>query len=90
MQKMIDLAVLVVVVATVGSMAVAAQQAAQLHDSQYPDVDIAQGAQLYAAQCAACHGASARRRRGEPAKRQDQERRHRPATPHGLITTGFP
>ena len=57
MQKMIDLAVLVVVVATVGSMAVAAQQAAQLHDSQYPDVDIAQGASLYTARCAVCHGA---------------------------------
>jgi len=57
MQKMIDLAVLVVVVATAGSMAVAAQQAAQLHDSQYPDVDIAQGASLYTARCAVCHGA---------------------------------
>ena len=57
MQKMIDLAVLVVVVATVGSMAVAAQQAAQLHDSQYPDVDIAHGASLYTARCSVCHGA---------------------------------
>ena len=57
MQKMIDLAVMVVVVATVGSMAVAAQQAAQLHDSQYPDVDIAHGASLYTARCAVCHGA---------------------------------
>ena len=51
MQKIIDLAVMVVVVATVGSMAVAAQQAAQLHDSQYPDVDIAHGASLYTARC---------------------------------------
>jgi len=57
MQKMIDLAVLVVVVATAGSMAVAAQQAAQLHDSQYPDVDIAHGASLYTARCSVCHGA---------------------------------
>ena len=57
MQKMIDLAVMVVVVATVGSMAVAAQQAAQLHDSQYPDVDIAHGASLYTARCSVCHGA---------------------------------
>jgi len=57
MQKMIDVAVMVVVVATVGSMAVAAQQAAQLHDSQYPDVDIAHGASLYTARCSVCHGA---------------------------------
>jgi putative heme-binding domain-containing protein len=57
MQKMINLAVMVVVVATVGSMAVAAQQAAQLHDSQYPDVDIAHGASLYTARCSVCHGA---------------------------------
>jgi putative heme-binding domain-containing protein len=57
MQKMIDLAVMVVVVATVGSMAVAAQQAAQLHDSQYPDVDIAHGASLYTDRCSVCHGA---------------------------------
>ena len=57
MPKMIDLAVMVVVVATVGSMAVAAQQAAQLHDSQYPDVDIAHGASLYTARCSVCHGA---------------------------------
>ena len=57
MQKMIDLAVMVVVLATVGSMAVAAQQAAQLHDSQYPDVDIAHGASLYTARCSVCHGA---------------------------------
>ena len=48
---------MVVVVATVGSMAVAAQQAAQLHDSQYPDVDIAHGASLYTARCSVCHGA---------------------------------
>jgi len=44
-------------VATAGSMAVAAQQAAQLHDSQYPDVDIAHGASLYTARCSVCHGA---------------------------------
>jgi putative heme-binding domain-containing protein len=57
MPKIINLAVLAVVVATVGSMAVAAQQGAQLHDSQYPDVDIAHGATLYTARCAPCHGA---------------------------------
>jgi putative heme-binding domain-containing protein len=54
MQKKTDLATLVVVVATVGSMAVTAQQTAQLH---YPDVDVAHGASLYTARCAVCHGA---------------------------------
>ena len=50
MQKIIDLAVLAVVLATVGATVLAsATQAAQLHDSQYPDVDIAHGASLYTA-----------------------------------------
>ena len=57
MPKTINLGVLAVVVATIGSMAVAAQQGAQLHDSQYPEVDIAHGATLYTARCAPCHGA---------------------------------
>jgi mono/diheme cytochrome c family protein len=57
MQKIIDLAFLAVVVATVGSIAVAAQQGAQLYDSQYSDVDVAHGASLYAAHCATFHGA---------------------------------
>jgi putative heme-binding domain-containing protein len=57
MQKIIGLAVLAVVVFTVGSTAVVAQQGAQIHDTQYPDVDIAHGANLYAARCATCHGA---------------------------------
>jgi cytochrome c oxidase cbb3-type subunit 3 len=57
MLKIIDLAVLAVVVAAVGSTVVASQQGAPLHDSQYPDVDIAHGASLYAARCATCHGA---------------------------------
>ena len=56
MQKIIDLAVLAVVLATVGSTAAASQQGPQLHDSQYPDVDIAHGAGLYTARCAPCHG----------------------------------
>jgi putative heme-binding domain-containing protein len=56
MQKIIDLAVLAVVLATVGSTAAASPQGAQLHDSQYPDVDIAHGASLYTARCAPCHG----------------------------------
>ncbi|HZM92408.1 MAG TPA: c-type cytochrome [Vicinamibacterales bacterium] len=57
MQKIIDLAVLAAVLAAVGATALASQQGAQLHDSQYPDVDIAHGAGLYAARCAPCHGA---------------------------------
>ena len=57
MQKIIDLAVLALVLASVGSTVVASQQGAQLHDSQYPDVDIAHGASLYTARCATCHGA---------------------------------
>jgi putative heme-binding domain-containing protein len=57
MQKIIDLAVLAVVLATLGSTAAALQQGPQLHDSQYPDVDIAHGAGLFTARCAPCHGA---------------------------------
>ena len=57
MQKIIDLVVLTVVLAAVGSTVVASQQGAQLHDSQYPDIDIAHGASLYVARCATCHGA---------------------------------
>jgi cytochrome c oxidase cbb3-type subunit III len=57
MQKIIDLAVLAVVLATVGATVLASQQGAQLHDSQYPDVDIAHGASLYTTRCAPCHGA---------------------------------
>ena len=47
------------VVATVwlpiGASTVAAQTA-QLHESQYPDVDIVYGSTLYAARCVTCHG----------------------------------
>jgi putative heme-binding domain-containing protein len=57
MQKIIGLAVLAVVVAAVGSTVMASQQATQIHDSQYPDVDVAHGASLYTARCAPCHGA---------------------------------
>src|SRR5262245_12132995 len=58
MQKAIAVAFLVIVVAVVGSTVVSSQQqGAQLHDSQYPDVDIAHGAGLYSARCAPCHGA---------------------------------
>jgi mono/diheme cytochrome c family protein len=57
MLKIIDLVVLAFVVTSVGSTVAASQQGTQLHDSQYPDVDIAHGASLYTARCASCHGA---------------------------------
>jgi cytochrome c oxidase cbb3-type subunit III len=41
-----------------GAIALAAQAPTQqLHDAQYPDVDIALGAKLYASRCITCHGA---------------------------------
>jgi putative heme-binding domain-containing protein len=41
-----------------GTMAVLSAQApTDLHGSQYPDVDVAHGASLYAARCVTCHGA---------------------------------
>ena len=57
MQKIIDLAVVAIVVVGVASTVMASQQATQIHDSQYPDVDVAHGASLYTARCAPCHGA---------------------------------
>jgi putative heme-binding domain-containing protein len=57
MQKIIDLALFAALLAAVGSTVLASQQGAQLHDNQYPDVDIAHGAGLYTARCAPCHGA---------------------------------
>jgi putative heme-binding domain-containing protein len=40
-----------------GTIAIRAAQApADIHGSQYPDVDIAHGASLYAARCVTCHG----------------------------------
>jgi putative heme-binding domain-containing protein len=34
----------------------AAQAPTQLHESQYPDVDIAYGASIYSTRCSTCHG----------------------------------
>ena len=39
------------------AIGISAQTTAQLHDAQYPDVDIQYGASLYAARCVMCHGA---------------------------------
>jgi cytochrome c oxidase cbb3-type subunit 3 len=41
---------------TIGLASVLAQAQAPLHDSQYPDADIAYGAALYASKCVTCHG----------------------------------
>lgn len=39
-----------------GSRSASAQAAPELHEVQYPDVDIAYGATIYAQRCVACHG----------------------------------
>src|SRR5215510_1320683 len=48
-----------VVTIVVGAIGVLSAQAPtqQLHDAQYPDVDIALGAKLYGSRCITCHGA---------------------------------
>ncbi len=49
--------VLVAALAASGAAIGRAQTPAPLHDSQYPDADIAYGARLYASKCITCHGA---------------------------------
>src|SRR3954471_21660798 len=44
------------VVAWIGLAAAGINAQAPLHDSQYPDADIAYGASLYRARCVTCHG----------------------------------
>jgi len=66
MKRVFVTAVLAIVVGTVGVRFAVAQNTNevrlkpdttnQLHDAQYPDVDIAYGASLYAARCVTCHG----------------------------------
>jgi putative heme-binding domain-containing protein len=41
---------------TIGLATAVAQAQAPLHDSQYPDADIAYGATLYTSKCVTCHG----------------------------------
>ena len=48
---------LVSIVSAATAVVSAQAPAQQLHDAQYPDVDIAHGASLYAARCVTCHGA---------------------------------
>jgi putative heme-binding domain-containing protein len=67
MNRVFATAVLAVVVSAIGVRSAAAQTTndvrpkpdttTQLHDAQYPDVDIVYGASLYAARCVTCHGA---------------------------------
>jgi putative heme-binding domain-containing protein len=49
--------VLATAVSAIGPARSSAQTTAQLHDSQYPEVDVVYGATLYAARCVTCHGA---------------------------------
>ena len=66
MKRVFVTAVLAIVVGTIGVRFAVAQTTNevrlkpettnQLHDAQYPDVDIAYGASLYAARCVTCHG----------------------------------
>lgn len=51
------IAVLMVVSIAVDAPPVRAQAPTPIHENQYPDVDIAYGAKLYAARCLTCHGA---------------------------------
>src|SRR5215470_8933791 len=59
MMRVCAIAVLAVVAgaADVRSASAQAQATAQLHDAQYPEVDIVYGASLYASRCITCHGA---------------------------------
>lgn len=66
MKRVLATAVLVLMAGVIGVPSASAQAANdvrlkpdtpnQLHDAQYPDVDIVYGAGLYAARCVTCHG----------------------------------
>ena len=57
MTRALAIAVLATVSFAIGAPPVAAQAPTPIHESQYPDVDIAYGSSLYAARCVTCHGA---------------------------------
>src|SRR5512145_2758370 len=57
MTRALAIAVLATTSFALGTPPVAAQTPAQIHENQYPDVDIAYGSSLYAARCLTCHGA---------------------------------
>ena len=56
MTRAVVIAVLAAVFHSIAAPSATAQATGPLHDSQYPDVDIAYGASLYAARCVTCHG----------------------------------
>jgi putative heme-binding domain-containing protein len=57
MTRALAIAVLATTSFALGAPPVAAQAPTPIHESQYPDVDIAYGSSLYAARCVTCHGA---------------------------------
>jgi len=57
MKRAFGIAIAAAVPFVIGLSLVAAQAPAQLHDSQYPEVDVVYGANVYAARCSPCHGA---------------------------------
>ena len=56
MRRTLMIAIVAIAPWAIGLSVAAAQGQAQLHDVQYPDADIAQGASVYAAKCSNCHG----------------------------------
>src|SRR5882672_2148344 len=54
MRTVCGMAIVAIVCGAIAGLA--AQAPTPLHDSQYPDVDIAHGASLYASRCVTCHG----------------------------------
>jgi putative heme-binding domain-containing protein len=54
--RVFTIAVLATVSFAIGVRTLTAQTTAQLHESQYPDVDIVYGSTLYGARCVTCHG----------------------------------
>jgi len=57
MMRASAIAVLMVVSVAIDAPSIGAQAPTPIHESQYPDVDIAYGSTLYAARCVTCHGA---------------------------------
>jgi cytochrome c oxidase cbb3-type subunit 3 len=57
MRKVFRTAILAIAACAIGLSAVAAQLQTPLHDTQYPDADIAAGLSVYTAKCSVCHGA---------------------------------
>ena len=57
MTRALTIAVLATVSIASGAPAARAQAPTPIHESQYPDVDIAYGSSLYAGRCVTCHGA---------------------------------